>query len=52
VKNLYSIFVAYGVVWVLFVAYVLSLAVRQNTLKQEIATLKAMIEQGDQTRTR
>jgi CcmD family protein len=46
VKNLFSIFVAYGVVWVLFVGYLLSLAVRQNGLRQEIATLKALIEQS------
>ncbi len=51
-KNLLSIFVAYGVVWVLFVGYVLSLAVRQNSLRQEIATLKALIEQGGQTTRR
>lgn len=49
-KNLFSIFVAYGVVWLLFVGYVLSLAIRQNTLRQEIATLKALIEQGDQSK--
>lgn len=48
-QNLLSIFVAYGVVWVLFVGYVVSLAIRQNTLRQEIATLKALIEQGGQT---
>jgi len=46
VKNLFSIFVAYGVVWVVFVGYLLSLAVRQNSLRQEIATLKALMEQG------
>ena len=48
-KNLFSIFVAYGVVWALFVGYLVSIAARQNSLRQEIASLKAMIEQGSQT---
>ena len=48
-KNLFSIFIAYAVVWVLFVGYVLSLAVRQNSLRQEIASLKALMEQGGQS---
>lgn len=51
-KNLFSIFIAYGVVWILFVGYLLSLAVRQNSLRREIATLKALIEQGGQTTLR
>jgi CcmD family protein len=50
--NLFSIFAAYSVLWVLFVGYVLSLAVRQNSLRQEIATLKALIEQGGPTPAR
>ena len=47
-KNLSSIFIAYGFVWLLHVGYLLSLAMRQNSLRQEIATLKALIEQGTQ----
>jgi CcmD family protein len=47
-NNLFSIFVAYGFVWLLHVGYLLSLAARQNSLRQEITTLKAMIEQGTQ----
>ena len=47
-KNLFSIFLAYAVVWALHVGYLLSLAMRQNGLRQEIATLKALIEQGSQ----
>jgi len=49
VNNLFSIFIAYGFVWLLHVGYLVSLAVRQNSLRQEIATLKALIEQGAQT---
>ena len=55
VKNLFSIFVAYGVVWVLFVGYLVSIAARQNSLRQEIASLKAMIAekgQGNETSAR
>ena len=48
-KNLFSIFIAYGFVWLLHVGYLLSLAARQNSLRQEIATLKTLIEQGSQT---
>ena len=51
-SNLFSIFVAYAVVWVLFVGYALSLAIRQNSLRQEIATLKALIQQGGQAARR
>jgi CcmD family protein len=51
-KNLFSIFVAYGVVWVLFVGYVVSLAMRQNALRREIATLKALVEQGGHPATK
>jgi len=49
VKNLLSIFIAYGLVWLLHVGYLLSLAVRQNSLRQEIDTLKSLIQQGEQT---
>ena len=44
-----NLFLAYAVVWLLHVGYLLSLAVRQNGLRREIATLKALIEQKGQT---
>ena len=44
-----SLFWAYAVVWVLHVGYLLSLAVRQNSLRQEISTMKALIEQKGQS---
>ncbi len=44
-----NLFWAYAIVWILHVGYLLSLAVRQNSLQQEISTLKALIEQKDQT---
>ena len=47
-STLVSIFVAYGVVWLLHAGYLVSIAARQNSLRQEITTLKAMIEQGSQ----
>lgn len=40
-----NLFWAYAVVWVLHVGYLVSLAMRQNGLDREIATLKAMIEE-------
>ncbi|MCZ6752286.1 MAG: CcmD family protein [Acidobacteria bacterium] len=43
-----SLFWAYTVVWILHVGYLLSLAVRQNSLRQEISTLKALVEQKGQ----
>ena len=51
-KNLSSIFLAYGFVWLFHVGYLLSLAMRQNSLRQEIATLKVMVEQGSPARDR
>ena len=44
-----NLFWAYAIVWFLHVGYLLSLAVRQNGLRREIATLKALIEQKGQT---
>ena len=43
-----SLFWAYAIVWLLHVGYLLSLTMRQNSLRQEIATLKALIEQKGQ----
>ncbi len=43
-----NLFWAYTVVWILHVGYLLSLAVRQNSLRQEISTLKALVEQKGQ----
>jgi CcmD family protein len=40
-----NLFWAYAVVWVLHVGYLVSLAMRQNGLDREIATLKALIEE-------
>jgi CcmD family protein len=51
-QNLFSIFAAFAVVWVLFVGYLISLMARQNGLRQEIATLKALMDQGGNTTNR
>jgi CcmD family protein len=47
-----NLFWAYAIVWVLHVGYLLSLAMRQNSLHREIATLKALAEQKNQTAAR
>ncbi|MGH9785428.1 MAG: CcmD family protein [Terriglobia bacterium] len=44
-----NLFVAYAAVWLLLVGYLVSLMLRQNDLRREISTLKAMIEQKGQT---
>ena len=44
-----NLFWAFAVVWILHVAYLVSIAVRQNSLRREIATLKALLEQKEQT---
>ncbi len=44
-----NLFWAYAIVWILHVGYLLSLAVRQNSLRQEISTLKALVEQKGQS---
>ena len=43
-----NLFWAYAVVWVLHIGYLFSLAVRQNGLRREIATLKALLDQKGQ----
>ena len=40
-----NLFVAYAVVWVIVLGYVVSIASRQNTLRREIAMLKSLLEQ-------
>lgn len=44
-----NLFWAYAIVWLLHVGYLLSLAMRQNSLRREINTLKALIEQRGET---
>ena len=44
-----SLFWAYAIVWLLHVGYLLSLALRQNSLRREIATLRALIKERGQT---
>ena len=44
-----SLFIAYAVVWVLHAGYLLSLALRQKGLRQEIETLKVLLEQKRQS---
>lgn len=43
-----NLFWAYAIVWLLHVGYLLSLALRQNSLRREIATLRALMEQKGQ----
>jgi len=40
-----NLFWAYAVVWLLHVGYLVSLAMRQDDLHREIATLKALLEE-------
>lgn len=44
-----NLFWAYAAVWLLHVSYLVSLMLRQNELRREITTLKALIEQKGQT---
>ena len=44
-----NLFWAFAVVWLLHVGYLVSIAVRQNSLRREIETLKALLEQKEQT---
>jgi CcmD family protein len=39
------LFLAYAVVWGGLMAYLVSIASRQNALRREIATLKALLDQ-------
>ena len=43
-----NLFLAYAIVWLLHVGYLLSLALRQNSLRREIATLRTLMEQKGQ----
>ncbi|MBI3933303.1 MAG: CcmD family protein [Acidobacteria bacterium] len=45
-----NLFWAYAIVWGLHMAYLVSIGARQNSLRREIATLKALLEQKSQGR--
>ena len=45
-----NLFLAYAIVWGVLMGYVASIASRQNSLRREIATLKALLEQKGQGR--
>ena len=44
-----SLFVAYAVVWVIVIGYVVSIAARQTSLQREIAMLKTLLEEKTRT---
>jgi CcmD family protein len=45
-----SLFVAYAIVWGVVMGYVVTLATRQNNIRREITTLKALVDQKNQGR--
>ena len=45
-----NLFVAYAIVWGVLMGYLVSIAMRQSSLRREIATLKALVEQKEQSR--
>jgi CcmD family protein len=42
-----NLFLAYAAVWVILMGYLVSIAARQQSLRREIAALKALLEQKE-----
>lgn len=45
-----NLFLAYAIVWGVLMGYLVSIASRQNSLRREIAALKALLEEKTSAR--
>jgi CcmD family protein len=49
-QNYYFMFYGFTVAWLIVIGYVISIAVREKKLRQELDRVKKMIEEGESTR--
>ena len=49
-QNYNFMFLGFSVAWLIVVAYVISIALREKKLRQELDRVKRMVEEGEQTR--
>lgn len=49
-QNSLFLFIGYTVAWLIIIVYVISIALREKKLRQELERVKRMVEEGEQTR--
>jgi CcmD family protein len=49
-QNYNFMFYGFTVAWLIVIVYVISIALREKKLRQELDRVKRMVEQGEQTR--
>ena len=49
-QNYNFMFLGFSVAWLIVIAYVISIALREKKLRQELDRVKRMVEEGEQTR--
>jgi CcmD family protein len=49
-QNFTFMFYGFTVAWLIIIGYVISIALREKTLRQELDRVKRMVEQGEQSR--
>lgn len=49
-QNSLFLFLGFTVAWLIVIGYVISIALREKTLRQELDRVKKMVEEGESTR--
>ncbi|HTC31853.1 MAG TPA: CcmD family protein [Bryobacteraceae bacterium] len=49
-QNYNFMFYGFSVAWLIVIVYVVSIALREKKLRQELDRVKRMVEEGEQTR--
>ena len=49
-QNYNFMFLGFSVAWLIVIAYVISIALREKKLRQELDRVKRMVEEGEQAR--
>jgi CcmD family protein len=50
-QNYTFMFLGFTVAWLIIIVYVISIALREKKLREELDRVKRMVEEGEQTRT-
>jgi CcmD family protein len=50
-QNYTFMFLGFTVAWLIIIAYVISIALREKKLREELDRVKRMVEEGEQTRS-
>jgi CcmD family protein len=50
-QNYTFMFLGFTVAWLIIIVYVISIALREKKLREELDRVKRMVEEGEQTRS-